>query len=107
MLAQQLELNLQNLSESELKFVDMQKQITLMSESMHKVRKKLFAEVGSLKKMLSQVQIDNENLQIKLARAEEKMGTKNGIVFDYSQKDSLFCIKEMQEAADECYSAML
>ncbi len=94
----QLEMNLDNLSNSDLKFVDMQKEISTMSESLHKVRKKLFAEIGELKKTLTAVQLSNAEILTQLQEANEKLGLRNEIKFDYEKKDCLFSIAEAQEA---------
>lgn len=94
----QLEMNLDNLSNSDLKFVDMEKQISTMSESLHKVRKKLFAEIGQLKKTLQEVQLSNVEILQQLQEANEKLGKKNEVKFDYEKKDCLFSITEAQEA---------
>ena len=52
----QLEFNIENKSADELRAEIMQKQIDALSDSLTKVRKKLFAEVGALKKILGDVQ---------------------------------------------------
>lgn len=59
----QLELNIEDRSPDELKIYIMQQQIDLLNESMGKVRRKLFAELGVLKKMHFDLQIENENLK--------------------------------------------
>ncbi len=84
----QLEFNLDKLSASDLRMVEMQKQIDTMSESMHKVRKKLFAEVGDLKKMVLKLQTENDKLK-----------AENDVKFNYEKKDCLFSIEAMQEIA--------
>lgn len=94
----QLEMNLDNLSNNDLKFVEMQKQISAMSESLNKVRKKLFAEIGELKKTLTSVQLSNAEILQQLQEANEKLGLKNEVKFSYEKKDCLFSIEEAQEA---------
>lgn len=63
----QLELNLQEKSLEQMTLDSMQKQIELMHESMHKVRRKLFGEMGELKKLFTQIQQENEYLRAKIA----------------------------------------
>ncbi len=94
----QLEMNLDNLSNNDLKFVEMEKQINTMSESLHKVRKKLFAEIGELKKTLTSVQLSNVEILQQLHEANEKLGVRNDVKFSYEKKDCLFSIAEVQEA---------
>ena len=94
----QLEMNLDNLNESDKKFVDIEKQISTMSESLHKVRKKLFAEIGELKKTLQSVQLSNVEILQQLQEANEKLAVKNEIKFSYEKKDCLFSIEEANEA---------
>ncbi len=62
----QLELNFQDKSIQEMTFDSMQKQLDAMQESMHKVRKKLFGELGEVKKQFSALLSENEVLKYKL-----------------------------------------
>ena len=74
------------LTESQL----LNKKLDETIESLGKVRRKLFAEVGLLKTQIVLLQRDNENLQ---SQVSELRGDK--IEFDYSQRDGfLFDIKE-------------
>lgn len=85
----QLQLNLENESPENLKLNAMQKQIDVMNESVGKVRKKLFAELGEFKKLLHLLKGENENLKQSI---REIKGEK--IEWLYTQEDSLFEIKE-------------
>lgn len=85
MTAIQLELNLKNDPESEIKLDYMQKQLDEMRESMQKVRKKLFAEVGELRKICSSIQIENQELKKIMAE-----GKNERTQWAYTQGDYLF-----------------
>lgn len=73
------------LSETEL----LNKKLDETIESLGKVRRKLFAEVGLLKTQIALLQKDNEKLQSQIS---ELRGDK--IEFDYSKDGFLFDIKE-------------
>ncbi len=62
----QLELNLQDKSFEEMTLISMQKQLDAMSESMGKVRRKLFGEMGEMKKLYAALFAENETLKLKL-----------------------------------------
>jgi hypothetical protein len=59
----QLELNLDCVSQEAMEMLYMQKQVNEVHVSVNKVRRKLFAEIGELKKSLAEIQL--ENLQLK------------------------------------------
>jgi hypothetical protein len=59
----QLELNLDCVSQEAMEMLYMQKQVNEVHLSVNKVRRKLFAEIGELKKSLAEIQL--ENLQLK------------------------------------------
>ena len=59
----QLEFNLDNESENEIRFSMMQKQINEMSDSMGKVRRKLFSEMSECKRLYVEIKQDNEKLK--------------------------------------------
>ena len=92
-MAIQLEFNMKNESEVELKFSEMQKQLNEMNESMGKVRRKLFAEMGELKKLLHEMKMENENMRNKL---NEFSNEKTEWV--YKSGDKLFELVKAQEA---------
>jgi len=81
----QLELNIENKTPEEIRLSLMQKQIDQMNESMGKVRRKLFAEMGEMKKTYSQVQKENEELKSILRDL-----TKQKVEWMYSQNGFLF-----------------
>lgn len=59
----QLEFNFDEENEIYFKMCQMQKQINEINESTGKVRKKLFSEIGELKKICQILQIENEILK--------------------------------------------
>lgn len=63
----QLKFNIEDKSSEEMKFSIMQNQIDALNESMGKVRRKLFAEVGVIKKMYVEIQLENEKLKKELS----------------------------------------
>jgi len=89
----QLEFNIKNESDDELKFSLMQKQISDMHESMGKVRRKLFSEMGEVKKLYEELKDENEKLRMKL---KEMNNEKTEWV--YTTEDRLFDVRERQEA---------
>jgi len=62
----QFNLNLDDKTEVEIKLDILQKQIDAIEESTGKVRRKLFAELGELKKICGSLQIENETLKSEL-----------------------------------------
>ncbi|RPJ71736.1 MAG: hypothetical protein EHM20_14390 [Alphaproteobacteria bacterium] len=86
----QLELNFQEKTFEQMTFDSMQKQLDAMQESMHKVRKKLFGEVGEIKKICSALLSENEILRYKLNNlCQEKTE------WFYKTEDSLFEERKM------------
>jgi len=64
----QLEFNFESLSPTDAHLSQMQKQIDLACESMGKVRRKMFAELGSVKSHLDKVIKKNAELEKELMR---------------------------------------
>lgn len=89
----QLELNIQGASDNDMKLDIMQKQIDSMNESMGKVRRKLFAEVGILKKSLLELANENQTLKNQFMKLEDKKTE-----WTYGQNGLLFDIKELKQA---------
>jgi hypothetical protein len=89
----QLEFNIKNESDDELKFSLMQKQINDMHESMGKVRRKLFSEMGEVKKLYQELKVENERLRMKLKEINNEKTE-----WIYTTEDSLFDVRERQEA---------
>ena len=91
----QLEMNLDNLSENDLKLALMQKQISDMHESMGKVRRKLFGELGEVKKLVARLQEENELLHksIKESKNEQTdwIYAEGGYLFDVRQSQKKAC----------------
>lgn len=84
----QLEFNIGNEKEEDIKLSLMQKQIDEMNESMGKVRRRLFSEVSEAKKLISALQIENQILkkyimEIKNEKTEWAYG-QGGYLFDVS-----------------------
>ena len=81
----QLELNFQDKSFEEMTLISMQNQMDAMQESMHKVRKKLFGELGEVKKLYASLFAENETLKIKI----NSLSNENTEWF-YKTEDALF-----------------
>ena len=100
----QLELNLEECSPEEMKLYLMQKQIDEACLSMDKVRKKLFAELGVAKKMISSLQASNEllkdsNAQLwDLLKAQSHEKQEPETQWSYGKNDCLFDVLEYKEA---------
>lgn len=84
----QLEFNFSNLSKDEVRLLEMQKMIDEFCDSMGKVRRKLFAELGDVKKQLVAVQEENRLLKETIRRTN---GEKT--VWLYRQNEHL-CMEE-------------
>jgi len=82
----QLEFNLEDKTPEELKVYYLQKQIQEMNESLGKMRRRMFAEIGELKKVFAKVLSENELLksQVKELKNEREEWTykENGSLFD-------------------------
>jgi hypothetical protein len=81
----QLKLNLEDLSKTELKLQQMQLQVDLFCESMGKVRRKLFAEVSELKKLVNELKAENQELR--------GMLKQEPVDWSYAEGDYLFMAK--------------
>jgi len=86
----QLEFNLESLSPEQLTLSIMQNQLHVMNESMGKVRRKLFAELGEVKRMYLQMKTENEELKSKIhlighAKTEWLYQTRDSL-FEVSDK---------------------
>ncbi len=86
----QMELNLDNKSELDLIIEELRKEIAEAKESNRKSTKKLFAEMGVLKKVCLTLQKENEYLK-------ETQVTKETNVWLYGKGDCLF-IEDREEA---------
>ncbi len=84
----QLEFNLTDASDSDVKLSYMQKQIDAMSESMGKVRRKMFADLGEMKKQLLEMKAENE-----LLRTQLREYTSEKTEWQYGKDDYLFQVK--------------
>lgn len=90
----QLEFNFDGKTPEENALFHMQKQIDKLCGSMEKVRKKLFAEQGELKKQC--VTLQQENEELKSIVKELRYGKTQ---WTYGQNGSLFDVRKYQEAA--------
>ena len=81
----QLEFNLDEKDPQNLELYVIQKQIDSMNESMGKMRRKLFAEMGELKKTIAILQKENAFLRSKIDNPE----------FEYDVEGKLFDIKQV------------
>ena len=80
----QLEFNLDDKDPADLELYVIQKQIDNISESMGKMRRRLFAEMGELKKIVGLLQKENAFLRSKVDNPE----------FEYDVEGKLFDIKQ-------------
>jgi hypothetical protein len=84
----QLEFDLHFVDPQDKKFILLQKQIDTMEESMGKVRRKLFAEWQSVKKLCEELKQENECLKSMILEMKSK---KNE--WSYGKDGSLFCME--------------
>lgn len=84
----QLEINFKNENESDYRISQMETQLNQMHESMGKVRRKIFSEVGELKKLCQSLKEENESLKIAL---KELLNEKN--TWEYGKDNCLFKIQ--------------
>ena len=89
----QLEFNVDNESESDVKFSLMQKQIDVMNESMGKVRRKLFGEMSEMKKNYQELKNENEALKQQLKEIKNEKDE-----WYYTKEGALFGVRESQAA---------
>ena len=89
----QLEFNIEDQSESEIKLSIMQKQIDEMHESMGKVRRKLFSEMGEMKKLFAELQTENQNLKEMLKELKNERTE-----WTYGEEGCLFDVRKIREA---------
>ena len=89
----QLEFNFDNKTPEELRLSLMQTQIDQMGDSMGKVRRKMFAELGEMKKACAVLQQENDELKAMLR--ELKFGKDQWV---YGQNDKLFELRNCQES---------
>lgn len=83
----QMRLNIDNLSQEQIAFNELKKQVEDLTISHGKVRKKLFAKVGELEKKNKLLQEELENLKFMVDPPKKAE-------FEYITQDSLFEIKE-------------
>jgi hypothetical protein len=89
----QLEFNIKNENEVDFRISFMQKQIDEMNESMGKVRRKLFSEMGEIKKSYSDLHKENEEMK-KILQKLRNQKTE----WIYSKDEYLFQVVELKEA---------
>ena len=89
----QLELNFQQKTSEEMTLCLMQKQIDEMHESMGKVRRKLFGEMGEVKKAYAILLAEHEGLKSQLSAM---LNQKTEWL--YQSGDSLFEISDKKQA---------
>ncbi len=82
----QLELNFQENSCQKVPEIPFQQQLNLMNESMGKVRRKLFAEIGEVKKLYANLLAENESLKLQIrqivSEKTEWVYDRDGFLFD-------------------------
>jgi len=89
----QLEFNIENKSPEELRLFLMEKQIQEMNDSMGKVRRKLFSEMGEMKKLFYELQKETYELKMMLKEIKNEK-----IEWTYGQNDCLFDVQEYRKA---------
>ena len=89
----QLEFNVENKTPEEVWMSMMQKQIDLVCESAGKVRRKLFSEMGEMKKLYSELKQENQELKT-LLRGIHNEKTE----WIYTQNENLFHVREYHRA---------
>jgi hypothetical protein len=89
----QLELNFQDKTPEEMTLSLMQKKIDEMSESMGKVRRKLFGEMGEVKKAYANLLVEHESLKTQLSTILDKKTE-----WLYQRGESLFEISDKKQA---------
>lgn len=92
----QLEFNFENKTEQELEILQMQKLIKDLDESMGKVRRKLFAEMGVLNKKFSELSKENEELKEKIREMKNETKKTQWI---YGQEGYLFNETQYRKSA--------
>lgn len=90
----QLEFNIENKDSSEMQLFQMQKQIDQVCESMGKVRRRIFSELGEMKKMYAALQKENEELKTILKDLKNEKTE-----WAYEQEDCLFDVREYKKIA--------
>lgn len=89
----QLEFNFDNKAPDEIRLSVMQTQLNQMNDSMGKVRRKLFADLGEMKKVCSALQ--QENHELKAMLRELKFGKDQ---WSYKQNGKLFELRDYHES---------
>lgn len=91
--ATQLKLNIDN--ESDVRFLVMQNQIDAIHESLGKTRRRLFSEIGEMKKHIIFLKGENEDLKNKLKGINNE---KTEWIYS-PQNGSLFNVREIEKRA--------
>jgi hypothetical protein len=85
----QLEFNIADESEADAKIKFLQMQIDKMNESMDKVRRKLFAQMGEIQKLCHSLKQENQELKLALLNKNSEQE-----VWEYGQGEHLFLLKK-------------
>ena len=91
----QLEFSISNETELELRLKEMEKHLEEMHQTVDKVRKRLFSEIGNLKYLLEEMRLENFSLKETIRRM-----TDEKTPWVYKQKDNLFDLGDCQEKCD-------
>lgn len=89
----QLELNIENNSSEQIELSLMQKQIDKMEDSMGKVRRRLFSELGEMKKICVNLKKENEELKSILKELKNEKTE-----WTYEKEGWLFGLQEYRQA---------
>lgn len=76
----QLELNLENLDKTDMRIREMEERFSALSDSMGKVRRRLFQDMGELKKLVAFLQAENSEL---------KAAVRQKLEYEYLKDDYL------------------
>jgi len=88
----QLEFNLEDKTPEELKIYYLEKQMHEMHESLGKMRRRMFAEIGELKKVFAKVLSENELLKSKVMELKNERED-----WTYGQDGYLFNVRGAEE----------
>lgn len=85
----QLEFNIIDENEDDVKISFLQKQIDKLNESMGKIRKKLFSQVTQLERLCFELKLENQELRKVIQCKQHEI-----IKWEYGQGEHLFSMKQ-------------
>ena len=93
MYEQQLEFNIEEKSDLEIKFSYLEKHISEVSKSLDKTRRSLFARLADLQKSVIFLKAENNDLKRKLYENDSPSFDATSYSWTYCENDCLFDIK--------------